>query len=141
MIALFLSILPALFCLVLSFSSLPLIYMPITEIEQRLWQKLKIRTIRHWVTRKGTEKWAQKSTIHNAAERSRSNIAWHGLFTFIFGTLIIRAQFVHTQLIQYGSYVLVIPSLAYFLGSVVQRQKLVIIMIRKKCALPTAGKS
>ncbi len=128
----FILFIPSIVCLVLSIISIPLICLPVTEIEQKFWQKLNIRMLRHWVTKRGTEKWAQKGTIQNVIERSRKNIAWHGIITFTFCFLIVRAQFIDNVFIQYSSQLLLLPSIAYLFGSIIQRQKLVIIMIRKK---------
>lgn len=125
---------PVIICLLLAISSFPLIYLPITEKEQKLWQKLNIRLLRHWVTKKGTERWAQKSSVQNVIGTARKNIAWHGIMTFVFCTLIAQAQFAQNILVQFGSYLFLLPSIAYFFGSVVQRQKLVII-INRKCRL------
>ena len=111
--------------------SIPLIYLPVTVIEQKVWQKLNIRILRHWVTTRGTEKWAQKGTVHNAIGHARKNIAWHGIITFTFCFLIVRAQFIDNAILQYGSQLLLLPSIAYLLGSIIQRQKMVIILIRK----------
>jgi len=128
----FILFIPSIVCLVFAIISIPLIYLPVTEMEQKLWQKLNIRMLRHWVTRRGTEKWAQKGTIHNVIERSRKNIAWHGIITFAFCFLIVRAQFIDNVLIQYSSQLLLLPSIAYLFGSIIQRQKMVVILIHKK---------
>jgi hypothetical protein len=121
----------AILCLMLAISSLPFMYLPVTELEQKLWHKLNIRILRHWVSRKGTEKWPQKSTLQNIIDRSRKNIAWHGIMTLTFCLLMVQTQSLDIKLIQVGSSLFVIPSIAYFVGSVIQRQKLVIILIRK----------
>jgi len=123
---------PSLISMILAFVSFPLMYLPPTKTELKCWQKLNIRAIRHWVTKKGTEKWAQRSTIQNGVERARKNIAWHGVLTFTFLFLMVRAQFIDNLFIQYASLLLSLPSIGYFLGSIIQRQKLVIILIRKK---------
>ena len=107
-------------------------YLPATIAELRCWQKLNIRALRHWVTKKGTEKWTAKGTIQNVVERARKNIAWHGIITFTFSFLMVRAIFIGNVVIQYSSQLLLIPSIAYFLGSIIQRQKLVIILIRRQ---------
>ena len=132
MIAQLLFLIPSLICLILAVVSIPLMYLPATNTEQKFWQNLNIRVLRHWVTKKGTEKWTHKGTIQNVIERSRKNIAWHGIGTFTFSFLMVRAQFIDNVFIQYASQLLLIPSTAYFFGSIIQRQKLVIILIRKQ---------
>jgi hypothetical protein len=128
----FLLFVPSIVCLILAIISIPLIYLPATEMERKFWQNLNIGNLRRWVTKVCTEKWAQKCTIHNVIESSRKNIAWHGIITFTFCFLMIRAQFIDNVFIQYGSHLLLLPSIAYFLGSIVQRQKMVITLIRNK---------
>ena len=123
---------PSIVCLILAVLSVPLIYLPATELERKVWHILHIRIFRHWVTKKGTERWAQKGTIQNVVERSRKNIAYHGIITFTFCSFMARAQFVDNVFIQYTSTIFLVPSVAYFLGSLIQRQKLIIILIRRK---------
>ena len=129
----FILFIPSIICLMMAIISIPMIYFPATELERNVWQKLKIRSIRRWVTKKGTEKWAQKSSVRNIIESSRKNIAWHGFITLTFCFLMVRAQFINNEFIQYSSQLLLFPSVAYFCGSIIQRHKLVIILIRKKC--------
>ncbi len=114
----------------LEISSVILIYLPVTRIEQKLWTKLDIRKIRYWVTKKNTEKSNKNKDEKSLLERSRSNIIWHVVITLLFIFLIIRAHSVENEIIQYISLVLLIPILAYFIGSLIQRQKMVILKIR-----------
>ena len=123
---------PSIICGIFVFFIPILMYLPPTKMEQELWQRLNIRILRHWATKNETEKWAQKGTIQNVVKRSRVNIAWHGFITLTFLFLIIQAQFVDNMFIQYGSQLLLIPSIVYFVGSIIQRQKLVIILIREQ---------
>ena len=125
-------LIPSLISIILAVVSFPIMYLPATKTELKCWQKLNIRALRHWVTKKGTEKWTHKGTIQNVVERARKNIAWHGILTFTFFFLMARAQFIDNLFIQYASQLLLIPSIGYFLGSIIQRQKLVIVSIRKQ---------
>jgi hypothetical protein len=52
--------------------------------------------------------------------------------SFVFFTLMVQAQFSDYVIFHYGSFLLLVPSLAYFVGSVIQRQKLVIVFLRKR---------
>ena len=97
-----------------------------------LWQKLNVRLLRYWATKKKTERWNVQGSNQNIVDRSRKNIAWHGFLTLIFAFLMIRAQFTDIVFLQYASLLLLIPSIVYFLGSIVQRQKIVIILNRKR---------
>jgi hypothetical protein len=121
-------LIPSLICIILAVVSFPIMYLPATKTELKCWQKLNISALRHWVTKKGTH----KGTIQNVVERARKNIAWHGILTFTFFFLMARAQFIDNLFIQYASQLLLIPSIGYFLGSIIQRQKLVIVSIRKQ---------
>jgi hypothetical protein len=125
-------LIPSMVCIILAIISIPLIYFPATAMEQKLWQKLNIRILRHWVTKRGTEKRDQQSTMQNVIESSRKNIAWHGIITLTFGFLMFRAQFIDNVYIPYSSHLLLLPSIAYFFGSIIQRQKIIIKVIRKK---------
>jgi hypothetical protein len=134
-------LIPSFVCLIMAIVSIPLMYLPVTETEKILWQKLHLRLLRQWVKKRGTEKWAYKGTIQNVIERSRKNIAWHGIMTFTFFFLMIRAQFVDDVLIRYASYFFLLPSMSYFIGSIIQRQKLVIILLRKQKRQQVVGAS
>jgi hypothetical protein len=118
--------------MLLAMLSLPLFYGGATDMERKLWQKLNLRILRHWVTQRSTERRAHKGSLKNVVERSRKNIAWHGILTFVFCFLMVRALFIDNVFLQYGSQLLLLPSIAYFVGSMIQRQKLVVIFIRKK---------
>jgi hypothetical protein len=134
-------LIPSFVCLIMAIVSISLMYIPVAETEKILWQKLHLRLLRQWVTKRGTEKWASKGTIQNVIERSRKNIAWHGIMTFTFFLLMIRAQFVDDVRIQYASYFFLLPSMSYFIGSIIQRQKLVIILLRKQKRRQVVGAS
>ncbi|RPI06050.1 MAG: hypothetical protein EHM64_04455 [Ignavibacteriae bacterium] len=130
-----LNFIPSFVSLLLALFSLPLLYVPASEKERQMWEQMNIRYLRHWVTKHGTEKWDQKGTLQNIIERSRKNIAWHAICTFTFFFLMVRAQFIDSAVIQYGSHVFVLPSIGYFIGSIIQRQKLVVMIIHKQKSL------
>ncbi len=116
----------------LALLSLALLYLPPTLVERKLWQTLNIRALRHWATRNQTERWAQKGSLSNVVERSRRNIAWHTVLTFPFCFLMIRAQATGDGLLQYGSQILLLPPVFYFVGSLIQREKITIVLIRRR---------
>ncbi len=126
---------PAIICGIAAIVSVALLYTPPTSSEHLLWAKLNIRRLRRWTDRHRTEHSAEKSTLQNVIVKSRSNIAWHAIITSLFCFLMLRAQCVENAFVQYGAQVFLIPSLFYFGGTLVQRQKMVITVIRRRRAL------
>jgi hypothetical protein len=120
-------------CLILAVVSIPLIYLPVTKKEQQFWHKLNIRKWRQWATKKETEKCKDdEASKLDIVSRSRKNIAWHGVLTFTFGLLILQSKLTEILFLQYASIFLLAPSIFYFLGSIIQRQKIVVSAIRQK---------
>ena len=113
-------------------TSIILISLPETRIEQKLWNKLNIKKIRYWVTKRNTEKSNTNNYDKSLLDRSRKNIVWHITITFVFTFFIFRAHYFNNEIIQYLSFLLFLPILTYFIGTIVQRQKIVILKLRKK---------
>jgi hypothetical protein len=125
------NIIPFLIGVFIGLISILLIFLPSTQTEQHFWTILKIRELRHWVTKNKTERWNLKKNEYSLIEISRKNIVWHLILTFIFSFLMLRAQYTN-NILQPISHFLLVPILAYFLGSIIQRQKIVILINRKK---------
>ena len=117
-------------CFVVGIASVILVFSPVTQIEQRLLNKLNIRKIRYLATKKNTEK--SNTGKESLLERSRKNIIWHVFLTLLFTFLIFRAHSVSNEMIQHLSLFLLLPIVAYFIGTLVQRQKMVILILRGK---------
>ncbi len=111
--------------------SIGLLYLPVTKTEQYFWTILRIRKLRHWVTKENTQKWNSENGDLDIVQISRRNIKWHILLTFVFTSLILQGQLVNNVL-GLLSHLLLIPILGYFIGSIIQRQKIVLITNRKK---------
>jgi len=124
---------PLIVCLILSAlliaATIALLATRVMPVELDLWRFLRIRSLRRWITkRRGVhEPLEEERTVQIA----RKNIVWHLVLTVVFFTQIASA------LVSEGSWwrplavILVIPCLAYFVGSLVQRQKIAIIETRK----------
>ena len=110
--------------------SIMIIFLPATQIEQNLWSILRIRKLHHWVTKHKTVKSSFKKDDYNLIEISQRNVVWHVILTFIFSLLMFRAQYTN-DIVQSISHILLVPILAFFPGSIIQRQKIVVLMNRK----------
>jgi hypothetical protein len=110
--------------------SICLLILPVTNNEQDLWAFLRIRKLRHWVTQKMTQKWNSEKGDLNIIQISKKNIKWHVVLNFTFSFLMLQGQ-LQNKFLGLFSNLLLIPILGYFIGSIIQRQKIVL-MINKK---------
>lgn len=117
--------------LFIAIASIGLLFLPVTKTEQNFWSLLHIRKLRHWVTKKKTQKWNQKNGDLDIIQISKKNIKWHILLTFIFSFLMFQGQLID-NILGVLSNLLLIPIFAYFIGSIIQRQKIVLITNRKR---------
>ena len=122
---------PFLLSVFIGIISIFLIILPATHTERRLWNILQIRKLRHWVTKNETEKRKLRRGDYYLIEVSRKNIIWHLIITFLFSFIMLRAQYTNS-ILQTISHILLIPIFAYFLGSIIQRQKIIILKNREK---------
>jgi hypothetical protein len=117
--------------------SIGLLFLPATNTEQHIWTRLRIRKLRHWVTKKKTQRWKSENANLDLIQISKKNIIWHILLTFSFSLLMLQGQLANNVLGLFSN-VLLIPILGYFIGSIIQRQKIVLITNRKKyCSTKT----
>lgn len=126
----FIRFIPFLFSFLIGIISIVLLYIPPSKIEQQFWNKINIGKLRHVVTKKKTEKTQPNSIDTSLLNRSRKNIKWHILMTFLFSFMMLRAQFIENVLFHFLSYLLLVPTILYFVGSVIQRQKMVVLLNR-----------
>jgi len=120
-------------CLVLSAlliaATIALLTTRVMPVELELWRFLRIRSLRRWITKR--RKVNQPLEEERTAQIARKNIVWHLVLTTVFFTQIASA------IVSEGSWwrplavILIIPCLAYFAGSMVQRQKIAIIQLRR----------
>jgi len=126
--------------LLIGIVSIGLLFLPVTKTEQYIWTLFRIRKLRHWVTKKKTQKWNSEDGDLDIIQISRKNIKWHILLTFSFSLLMLQGQLANKAL-GLLSNLLLIPILGYFIGSIIQRQKIVLITNRKKELLSTKTQS
>ena len=101
---------------------------PPMPAELALWRRLRTQSVRRWLTRRRglTEPLNPASTPQVA----RKNLLWHLVLTALFSTqLAIAAASVGASWRPLAA-LLVLPSGAYFVGSLVQRQKAAILHSR-----------
>jgi hypothetical protein len=97
--------------------------------ELKLWHRLQVQALRRWVTKRRSvnQPLDEKRTV----EIARKNLLWHLVLTFTFATQIARSvESGDLWWCIFGG-LLILPCLAYFAGSPVQRQKIAIIQLRK----------
>jgi hypothetical protein len=112
--------------------TLALMVVPVTSCELRLWHLLRIQRIRRWITK--TRRVDQP--LHNVQTLSvaRINLRWHLILTCLFAVLVARAFTLESRWLRLAASLLTMPSIAYALGSLVQRQKIAIIIMRSGSA-------
>jgi hypothetical protein len=112
----------------LAASTLALAAIPVVPGELELWRVLRIQVIRRWITKRRRV----NQPLHNVKTMgiARTNIRWHLLLTFLFLGLLARALWSGSEWWSALAGLLIVPSLAYFVGSLVQRQKIAIMHLR-----------
>jgi hypothetical protein len=111
-------------------ATIAFLLVPVFPSEPTLWRQLRIRKIRKWITgrRSSGEIYHRSETL----EKARNNLKWHILLTVLFCMQLAMAVVVKDSWWRPLTLPLFIFSLAYFVGSVVQRQKIAITILRKK---------
>jgi hypothetical protein len=119
----------AAFCALLALVNVPLLVMRPTVAEQRLWRRFRVQKARRWLTRaRGAGEGHGREQIVAVAKR---NILWHLVLTFVIALLVLHPTL--TSLRYRGAvYAFAVAGcLAYVAGSVVQRQKIVVLANRQ----------
>lgn len=110
-------------------ATISLLTVPITHRELGLWRSLRIRSLRRWVSqrRPANEPLHSQRTLNIA----RRNLVWHLILTGLFSFQIAWA--VASPGRWWGPFTapLVIFSIGYFAGSLVQREKIAIARLRQ----------
>jgi|WetSurMetagenome_2_1015567.scaffolds.fasta_scaffold269256_2 hypothetical protein len=108
--------------------TLALVVIPVTRGELNLWHYLRVQRIRRWITRMRKV----KQPLHNVRtlDVARTNLRWHLVLTCLFCGVVARALTIDMWWVQVMASLLTIPSIAYLLGSIVQRQKIAILGMR-----------
>jgi hypothetical protein len=114
-------------------ATIALVTMPIRPEELRFWHLLRIQQARKWITRR--RKLIQPLAPDRTVKIARDNLRWHLILAFLFCGLTGRAVVADNILLRLLGSLLLIPSIAYLAGSLVQRQKIAILSCRAKPAL------
>lgn len=119
-----------LFCtaLALATANLPLLVLRPSLREQRLWRRMGIQRVRRWISRRRHP--GYKHRDGRTPEVARTNILWHLALSVILSWLIFHPM-IRTGPLRLCRYLLVLACVAYFIGSLVQRQKIVIATMQR----------
>jgi hypothetical protein len=107
-----------------------LLFVPVFPAELQFWHFLRIQSLRGWITRSRDVN--QPLHKDRTLTLARMNLWWHLILTGLFCGLIGRAISADAWWLRVPAVLLVIPSIAYFLGSLVQRQKIAILQLRMR---------
>jgi hypothetical protein len=122
----------AIVCAVFALVHAALLILPVKRREQRIWRRLNVQAVRRRLT---TDRTGHESHRGGAiAETARRNIRWHLVLTVILAATLLHprvAAFQYRGLV-YGF--AVAGSIAYVIGSIVQRQKIAILTNREQDA-------
>ncbi len=111
-------------CAVLALVNVPLLVVRSGAAEQRLWRRLRVRRVRRWLTRvRGTGELQLDSRTAAVAKR---NIRWHPVLTFVIALLMLHPALTALPYRAAVYAFAVAGCIAYVVGSVVQRQKIVV---------------
>jgi len=121
------AILAICFCLALTLTAATggLMLAPPMRIELIIWRRLGVQRLRHWLTqRRRIEEPLDLCATRRIAYR---NLRWHLFLTGLFSGMLAAAVTSESRILQSLTALLVFPCVAYFAGSMVQRQKLVLL--------------
>ena len=112
----------------LSAVTIALLAVPVTPAELALWRRLRTQSVRKWLTHR--RNLFEPLDPVSTPKVARKNLLWHLVLTTLFSTqLAIAAASEHAWWRPLAA-LLVLPSAAYFVGSLVQRQKVAILHSR-----------
>ena len=99
-----------------------------------MWRRLGIGSLRRSLTRRRNP--GQRHRDGNTIAVARANIVWHVFLGLLLASLILHPQ-LRAWPLRAARYALVAGCVAYFLGSIVQRQKIVIAANERSRRRPT----
>jgi hypothetical protein len=108
--------------------TIALLAVPTTTAELPLWRRLGTQAVRRWLTRRRSL--AEPLNPVSAPQVARKNLLWHLVLSALFSTQLAIAAASEGAWWRPLAGLLVLPSVAYFVGSLVQRQKLAILHSR-----------
>lgn len=109
---------------VLTVATCVLILAPATRIEIRVWRSLHVQSLRRYLTRGQPEKGPFDPVV--TAQLARRNLFWHLALTGLFAFQLLVASVSKGSWWRPLAAPLILPCIAYFAGSLVQRQKMVL---------------
>ena len=113
-------------CLLLALANVPLLVLAPRVGEQRVWRRLRVQTVRRWITRRrGAGKRQAPASILIDAKR---NIVWHLVLSLLIAVLVLHPAIASLSYRGVVYAFAIAGCMAYVAGSVVQRQKIVIIL-------------
>jgi hypothetical protein len=118
--------------LIFLMANICLLLLPISPTELRAWRVLRVRRLRHWITKRRVV----SESLHPTAtlRKARRYILWHIVLTSLFSTQLAWALAMEGVWWRPLSLPLVIFSAGYVLGSLVQRQKIAVLRLRRRKA-------
>jgi len=105
-----------------------LIALPTRSGELRLWRRLRVQDWRRRITRR--RQLAARLDPAVTLSTAKANLLWHLFLNVLFVMLMVRALVAPVAWWRALAGPLVIPCLAWFVGSLVQRQLIAIVQLR-----------
>ena len=112
----------------LAVATIALLVVPPTAAEVALWHRLRTQSVRRWLTRR--RDMSEPLNPVSTPQVARKNLLWHLVLTALFSTQLAIAAASPSTWWRPLAVLLVVPSVAYFVGSLVQRQKVAILHSR-----------
>ena len=109
-------------------ATIALLAVPTTQAELALWRRLRTQSVRRWLTRR--RNLSEPLNPFSTPRVARKNLLWHLVLTSLFSTQLAIAAASPGAWWRPLAALLVLPSVAYFVGSLVQRQKVAILHSR-----------
>jgi hypothetical protein len=105
-------------------ANLALLSLPTRRAELRFWRRLKIQHLRRQLTKKSK---VHQPLSFETASTARKNVAWHVALTAVMLVAALNASKWSGVVPAALQALTVLPTIAWFIGSLVQRQKLVLV--------------
>lgn len=109
--------------------TIALLAVPTTPAELALWRRLRTARVRRWLTRR--RHLSEPLDAETTPQVARKNLRWHLALTTLFSAQLAIAAASERAWWRPLALLLVLPSIAYFAGSLVQRQKVAILRSRR----------
>lgn len=114
--------------LCLTVATAGLIVAPVRPFELAIWRRLRIQSVRRWLSRKRHAVEALDPLV--TLGMAHRNLLWHLFFTGFFSLQLGVATASNGTWWQPLAVLLIVPCVAYFVGSLVQRQKVLVLRLR-----------